>query len=156
MQRDAAWMSMSEGNTGTTIACASCVSSGSCSGVTAAGVSTMSVSVPGGVRSAKARVTPSRFSYAAMPWIGGSSAGRNLQPAHARPLRVVVHQRDRPPRPGVIGRQVRRDRRLARPTLGVQDDDSAQGGRRRLFHSRRSGFLAGTVTDRQPPPQAVM
>ena len=62
MQREAAWMSISDGMTGTTIACASCVSSGICSEVTAAGVSTISRSVPGGVRNANARVTPIFFS----------------------------------------------------------------------------------------------
>ncbi len=67
---------MSDGSTGTTMACASSVSSGNCSAVTAAGVSTITRSVPGGVLSAKARVTPILRSYAAMPWIAGADSGR--------------------------------------------------------------------------------
>ena len=62
MQREAAWMSISDGNTGTMIALASFVNSGICSAETAAGVSMTSRSVPGGARSAKVRVTPSFFS----------------------------------------------------------------------------------------------
>ena len=78
MHREAAWMSISEGMTGTTIECASCVSSGICSEETAAGVSTTRRSVPAGVRSANARVTPILRSKAAMPWIGGNPDGRNF------------------------------------------------------------------------------
>ena len=66
MQRDAAWMSMSDGSTGTTMALASRTICGICSAGTAAGVSTMSLSVPCGTRNANERVTPVCRSHAAI------------------------------------------------------------------------------------------
>ena len=66
MQREQAWMSMSEGSTGTRILSASRVMSASWRGSSAAGVSTITCVATSGTRSWNARVVRESFSNAAI------------------------------------------------------------------------------------------
>ena len=76
MHFEQAWISMSEGSTGTRMASALVTSCGMSWAGTAAGVSATSQSQPTGARSRNERVTRRLRSKAAMPWICGSSGPR--------------------------------------------------------------------------------